>query len=198
MEVSGQLHAPSALPPGKQIRYALCKAGWTAESVWTLWRSENPLDLPVIESRNSPLYRLSYPGCVLTCEVNRNCHVTTKGHELVRTVAQSELKRAVGFVDCAANRSTQIACCANDMWCFCMGLSWKFIYIAKIMFLTSRRACIFQLEHVHVHVPVPELLFHAPCCFNAPPPTSEDCSLIILPCLMTCLAFKWDIILLRL
>jgi hypothetical protein len=42
MEVSGQLHAPAALAPGKElpilIRYEAC---WVPQAVWTLWRKEN-------------------------------------------------------------------------------------------------------------------------------------------------------------
>jgi hypothetical protein len=41
MEVSGQLHAPAALPPGKEplvpIRY---EAGWAPEPFWTRWFKE--------------------------------------------------------------------------------------------------------------------------------------------------------------
>jgi hypothetical protein len=32
MEVGGQLHAPAALPPGKDPRY---EAGWAPQPVWT-------------------------------------------------------------------------------------------------------------------------------------------------------------------
>jgi hypothetical protein len=42
MEVSGQLHAPAALPPGKEpsvpIEY---EVGWTPDPVLTTWGSEN-------------------------------------------------------------------------------------------------------------------------------------------------------------
>jgi hypothetical protein len=39
--VSGQLHAPTALPPeiGPPVRIGL-EAGWTQELVWTAWRKE--------------------------------------------------------------------------------------------------------------------------------------------------------------
>jgi hypothetical protein len=39
MEVISQLHALAALPLGKEVPVADGKeAGWTLESVWTLWR----------------------------------------------------------------------------------------------------------------------------------------------------------------
>jgi hypothetical protein len=42
LEVSGQLHAPAALPPGKEPPVPFeYEVGWTAEPVWTIWRSEN-------------------------------------------------------------------------------------------------------------------------------------------------------------
>jgi hypothetical protein len=42
MELSGQLHAPAALPPGKEpvIRIGY-EVGWTPEPVWTTWGSKN-------------------------------------------------------------------------------------------------------------------------------------------------------------
>jgi hypothetical protein len=41
MKVSGQLHAPVALPPGKQLLAATGKEfGWAPEPVWTRWWRE--------------------------------------------------------------------------------------------------------------------------------------------------------------
>jgi len=41
MEASGQLHAPSALPPGKEPLLPVGKkAGWTPEPFWTRWWRE--------------------------------------------------------------------------------------------------------------------------------------------------------------
>jgi hypothetical protein len=42
LEVSGQLHAPAALPPGKELPVPIVQeAGWTPVPVWTTWRREN-------------------------------------------------------------------------------------------------------------------------------------------------------------
>jgi hypothetical protein len=42
LEVTGQLHAPAALPPGKEPPVTIGKeAGWAPEPVWTTWRREN-------------------------------------------------------------------------------------------------------------------------------------------------------------
>jgi len=36
MEVSGQLHAPMALPPGRELSVPIAEEdGWAAEPVWT-------------------------------------------------------------------------------------------------------------------------------------------------------------------
>jgi hypothetical protein len=36
MEVSDQLHAPEALPPGKELLLTIGQeAGWTPEPIWT-------------------------------------------------------------------------------------------------------------------------------------------------------------------
>jgi hypothetical protein len=41
MEVSGQLHAPAALTPGKEPPAPIEQEGrWAPESVWVLWRRE--------------------------------------------------------------------------------------------------------------------------------------------------------------
>jgi hypothetical protein len=40
--MSGQLHTPAALPPGKESRVPMGKeVGWASEPIWTTWRSEN-------------------------------------------------------------------------------------------------------------------------------------------------------------
>jgi len=41
MKVSGQFHAPAALPPEKEPLVPIgCEAGWAAEPVWTRWWRE--------------------------------------------------------------------------------------------------------------------------------------------------------------
>jgi hypothetical protein len=38
MEASGQLHAPAALPPGKELLVPIgWEAVWASEPVWTRW-----------------------------------------------------------------------------------------------------------------------------------------------------------------
>jgi hypothetical protein len=42
MEVSGQLHDPAALPPGKESKVPIEQTiEWTSELAWTLWKREN-------------------------------------------------------------------------------------------------------------------------------------------------------------
>jgi hypothetical protein len=67
MEVSGQLKAPAASPPGKAPRYSLDRRLWrTPKLVWMMWKREQPY--PCWESnpgrplRNPSLYWLGYPG----------------------------------------------------------------------------------------------------------------------------------------
>jgi hypothetical protein len=41
MKVSGQLHAPAALAPGKEPPASIVQeTGWAPESFWTLWRRD--------------------------------------------------------------------------------------------------------------------------------------------------------------
>jgi hypothetical protein len=46
MEVIGQLHAPAALPPGKEPPVSIeYEDGWASEPVWTLRRKYKSLSL---------------------------------------------------------------------------------------------------------------------------------------------------------
>jgi hypothetical protein len=50
MKRGEQLHAPAALPPGKQRSVPFAwETGWAPEPVWTLLRRHNNLPLPGIE-----------------------------------------------------------------------------------------------------------------------------------------------------
>jgi hypothetical protein len=41
MEVTGRLHAPAVLPPGKFVYWAM-NSGWAAELVRIFWKIEKP------------------------------------------------------------------------------------------------------------------------------------------------------------
>jgi hypothetical protein len=44
MDVSGQLHAPTVQPPGKETPIPTGQeAGWTPEPVWSTWKREKIL-----------------------------------------------------------------------------------------------------------------------------------------------------------
>jgi hypothetical protein len=63
LEVSGQLHAPVALPPGKEpsvpVRYG---TGWAPKPAWTTWRKKN---LASTETRNlTPRPSNPYPVAI--------------------------------------------------------------------------------------------------------------------------------------
>jgi hypothetical protein len=56
MAVRGQLHAPVAFPPEKELPAGIGeKAGLVSESVWTLWRGKNLFPLPRIEPHNADI-----------------------------------------------------------------------------------------------------------------------------------------------
>jgi hypothetical protein len=53
LEVSGQLHSPTTLPPGKEPSVPIgYEFGWTPQSVWTTWRREN--SWPYGDSNSNP------------------------------------------------------------------------------------------------------------------------------------------------
>jgi hypothetical protein len=69
LEVSGQLHVPSAVPP---VPIGL-EAGWAQESVWTLWRRWNSYqyrdsnsDFFAVQTEASHYTELRYPGSTRT------------------------------------------------------------------------------------------------------------------------------------
>jgi len=51
MEVSSQLEALVAFPRGRALNTFGQEAGWAPEPIWTLWRRENWLLLPGIETQ---------------------------------------------------------------------------------------------------------------------------------------------------
>jgi hypothetical protein len=62
MEVNGQLHAPAALSPGKELPVPTgYEVRWAPEPVWMLWRRENLLPLPRIEFHPSNLWLIVIP-----------------------------------------------------------------------------------------------------------------------------------------
>jgi hypothetical protein len=49
MKVSGQIHAPAALSPGKEPPVPVgYEAGWAQDLVWTLWSREKSLAKSII------------------------------------------------------------------------------------------------------------------------------------------------------
>jgi hypothetical protein len=65
MEVSGQLHAPAALPRGKSLIIHWIRGGVGPEPVWALRRREKSLTpagnrTQAVQPLIPPLYRLSY------------------------------------------------------------------------------------------------------------------------------------------
>jgi hypothetical protein len=51
MKLGGQLDAPVALPPGKNVSGIHWIGGVLRHLVWTIWRRQKYLPLPGIESR---------------------------------------------------------------------------------------------------------------------------------------------------
>jgi hypothetical protein len=73
VEVSGQLHAPAALSPRKGPQVPIeQEAGWAPEPIWT-WRKFLPL--PGLELQPQLLYRLSYPGSMISSKVTSKLYV---------------------------------------------------------------------------------------------------------------------------
>jgi hypothetical protein len=67
MELSGQLHAPAALPPGKEPRYPLDRRPGGPHNRSGRCGEEKNLSLPGIEPGlfSPSLYQLSWPGFVV-------------------------------------------------------------------------------------------------------------------------------------
>jgi hypothetical protein len=74
--VSGQIHAPAALPPGKEPPVPIgYEVGWTPEPVYTTWRSEN--SCPHRDSNSDPSAVQPvvnrYPGSLANVYALLNC-----------------------------------------------------------------------------------------------------------------------------
>jgi hypothetical protein len=70
MEVSGQLHAPAALPLGKEpLVLNVLEAGWAPEPAWKLLRREKSFAPARKRTRAfqpvAHLYRTNYPGSII-------------------------------------------------------------------------------------------------------------------------------------
>jgi hypothetical protein len=108
--VSGQLHAPAALPPGKSPRYPLYRrlfppvpfgeeVGWTPELVWTTWRRKNSSSYRDSNSESSvaqPVFVLFGLGGYWHC-----------GHSWPIVPASGDSEDDCGEVDGRGNQSSR-------------------------------------------------------------------------------------------
>jgi hypothetical protein len=64
MRVGGQLHAPAALPPGKETQYPLYRRLGGPQGVWTAAENLAPTGIrsPDRPACSESLYQLRYPG----------------------------------------------------------------------------------------------------------------------------------------
>jgi hypothetical protein len=102
VKVSGQLHAPAALPPRKEPPVPIGEeVGWTSEPVWMIWRRENswnyrdsnsdPLVVQSVASRyTDELSRLQqWSGichviwCMITNISQGDLQPTSSGHKIM-------------------------------------------------------------------------------------------------------------------
>jgi hypothetical protein len=80
MEVSGQLHNPSALPPWKDPPVSAGQeTGWAPESAWTWWRRErSPIISPTEENYDTQVLGLAISVLDLLNSCLRDSHVTSR------------------------------------------------------------------------------------------------------------------------
>jgi hypothetical protein len=65
LEVSGQLHAPAALPLGKKLAVPTGQeTGWAPEQFWTTWRGENSCPYRDLNSDPSAFQPVAIPTVV--------------------------------------------------------------------------------------------------------------------------------------
>jgi hypothetical protein len=113
MEVSGQLHASTALPRGKSPRCSLDRRlGGPADPVWTLWKRKKSYTSGNRTRAIQPsLYRLSYPdSSTLKIEEIILCDISVRINQIIWHCIPEDSKFSRHFV-----RSISISGDLNDV-----------------------------------------------------------------------------------
>jgi hypothetical protein len=125
MEVSSQLHAPAALPPGRK---SLVQTGWAREPVWMLRRREKSLVLAgnrtlAVQSVAQSLYRLRLiqPKFYIFCGMKWGSKCAQKLLELqelhggprLRGHSLSSLFLALGICHVFSSHAGSVGTCAG-------------------------------------------------------------------------------------
>jgi hypothetical protein len=95
--MSGQLHCPVALPPGKEPPIPIgYEVGWTAEPAWTIWRqyrnsNSDPSDVESVTS----CYTDCTTACHLAANIGSELEVVTACKTLVEPIAFRNVSNGV-------------------------------------------------------------------------------------------------------
>jgi hypothetical protein len=117
--VSGQLHTPAALPPGKETLITVeYKVGWTAGPVWITWRSKN--SCPYRDSNCNPLVvqpvASRYTDCANPALKNRGIILKLILETFVKSVDCIELNKDKNQMLSGIN-------CGNSIQIYCLSRS---------------------------------------------------------------------------
>jgi hypothetical protein len=133
LEMSSQLHAPAALPPGKSSRYPLYRRlGGPPEPVWTTWRSNNSLPYRDSNHNLSVVQPVAsrYTDCAIPAHVSQVAEPAKTRYVQLRVRLYTYLLTYRDFCLRLSDVVKRFIC--KLVWLYL--LKWEIVYVGQLRF----------------------------------------------------------------